>query len=78
MTIKTHALLAALTTAAIVGLIYYRSTGDENARMKKAMAKAEAAAQAKKEAEAERAKAAAEQKAKAEAEKQAQAAKAAK
>lgn len=54
MTIKTHALLAALTTAAVVGFIYYRSSGDENARMKKVIAQTEAAAQARKEAEAEK------------------------
>ena len=54
MTIKTHALLAALTTAAIIGFIYYRASGDENARMKKVIAQAEAAVQANK-AEAEKA-----------------------
>ncbi|MBR5900737.1 hypothetical protein IKZ40_00125 [bacterium] len=61
MTIKTHALLAALTTAAVIGFIYYRSSGDENARMRKVIAQAEAAAQAKNEAET--AKAAAKEKA---------------
>ena len=54
MTIKTHVLLSALTTAVIVGFIFLRSSGDENARLKKVMAQAEAAAEQRKAMEAEK------------------------
>ena len=40
MTLKTHALLATAATAVLIALIYYRSNGNDDARLKKVMEKA--------------------------------------
>ena len=40
MTLKTHALLATAATLVLIALIYYRSNGNDDARLKKVMEKA--------------------------------------